>query len=260
MSADLYADYDTIQCQVARRWLPPRTGKILEIGCSAGYFTHKLQGRADEVYGIDINREHIEQARQKYPDIHFHCADCETLPYDDATFDVVVMLEVYEHVADRQQLVGEIARVLRPGGMLILSTPHRGMFSFLDSFHLKLRLMRSFPRASDFLTRRVQRYQSTQYTDNLSWHPHFSLAEVQQSLGDDFIIEKVHRGGLLIFPTFAILRSLTVRMVKNRALFNALVGVMNLDGAIPYGPLAYNLQILARKRPLASEDAAVSRS
>ena len=85
---------------------------------------------------------------------------------------------------------------------------------------------------------------------------------MQQSLGTDFTIEKVHRGGLLIFPTFAILRSLTVRMVKSRALFNALVGVMNLDGAIPYGPLAYNLQILARRngalpsREVAKEDAA----
>jgi SAM-dependent methyltransferase len=247
MSADLYANYETVQCQVAWRWLPPRCGRILEIGCSSGYFTHKLLERAEEVHGIDINGEHIEHARRLYPAAHFHCSDCEALPYDDESFDVVVMLEVYEHVADRKRLIDEIDRVLKPGGCLILSTPHRGMFSFLDSFNLKTRLMRGFPRVADFCMRRLQRYRSTQYTDNLTWHPHFSLAEVRESLGERFAIERVHRGGLFVFPVAAILRSLAVRMVRSRLLFDTCVRIMNLDGAIPYGPLAYNLQVLARR-------------
>ncbi len=245
---DIYSDYTTVQAMVAYRWLPAGLDSILEIGCSSGYFTKRIADKARVAHGADVNRNHIEAARARYPHLHFHVLEGGSLPFDDNSFDAVVMLEVYEHVEDRPALIGEVHRILRPGGLLILSTPNKGAFAFLDTFNLKVRFKRFLPGLFRFIERRVFRYQNTQFTDNLEWHPHFSVKEVREALEGGFQIQRVHRGGLLLFPVLALFRSVLIRVWPNPFLFKGIVNLMNIDGRVPYGTLAYNLEILAQKK------------
>jgi len=243
----IYSNYETIQAKIAYNWLSDSNDCILEVGCSSGYFTNKLLNKAKKVCGLDVNEEHIDIAKKKYPHIAFKAVDADTLPYDDVSFDVVIMLEVYEHVSNREKTINEVYRVLKPKGTLILTTPNKGMFAFLDSFNLKVQFKRILPVITRFLEQKVQRYKNTQYTDNIQWHPHFSLSDVENSLSKQFTIEKVHRGGLFLFPLFAIFRSVLVRTIPIKFVFDFFIGVMNLDGAIRYGAAAYNLAIFAKK-------------
>ena len=92
----LLADYETIQAQVAYEWLPDKCDSILEIGCSSGYFTNRLKSKAQHIYGVDVSQAHIDIARERYENINFQTiGEDSRLPFDNAFFDVIVMLEVY---------------------------------------------------------------------------------------------------------------------------------------------------------------------
>ena len=96
---------------------------ILDIGCGDGLLTSFIQALYPQaqVYGCDTNSESIEFARLAYPTITFDSMDT-TLPYQDATFDVVIASHVLHHIAhDRHAwYVQEMNRVLKPGGTLIV--------------------------------------------------------------------------------------------------------------------------------------------
>lgn len=100
--------------------------RVLDIGCNAG--THALvwaeQGHI--VVGLDINEPLLGIARQRARQagfaVRFDLGTATSLPYEDGSMDVCVMLELLEHVEDWQSCVDEALRVLAPGGVLYLST------------------------------------------------------------------------------------------------------------------------------------------
>ncbi|MFL5732691.1 MAG: class I SAM-dependent methyltransferase [Chloroflexia bacterium] len=105
-------------------------GKLLEVGCGAGRYTRAfLRYRPDlEVYGCDIS--HIAlgeaQAADRTGKIHYKLGDALDLPYEDASFDIVVLFDVLEHVTDVDRAASEVARVLRPGGTFHCFVPCEG--------------------------------------------------------------------------------------------------------------------------------------
>ena len=127
------------------RWIPPwlrhqqaaryswvtafaSNKRVLEVGCGGGSGCHEiLAAGATEVTGVDVDVEAVELARQNFnsPQLKFDVVQDAVLPVHDATFDVVVALETVEHVKDDRSFVEELARALRPGGELLLSTPNR---------------------------------------------------------------------------------------------------------------------------------------
>src|SRR5216684_2051919 len=120
--------------------------KILEIGCSAGYYSQRLVARGARVFGIDVNTPLIAEAGRTCPQASFCSADASHLPFAPHSFDAVVMLEVIEHVGEETPALDEIRRVLKPGGLLFLSTPHTGPFAFLDTFNFRVKFIRRYPR------------------------------------------------------------------------------------------------------------------
>ena len=104
-------------------------GEVLDAGVGEGYGAAILARAATTVVGVDLEPEVIEHAAANYPDVHFKRADLLELPFHDETFDAVVSLQVIEHLQRPREFVSEIARVLKPGGRLILSTPNRLTFS-----------------------------------------------------------------------------------------------------------------------------------
>lgn len=91
-------------------------------------------GRGTKV-GFDLPFSHLPAARARYPQHLFTCGDGCRLPFQDGCFDYLVCSEVIEHIEDRARCLQEIARVLKPDGVLILSTPNwwswYGVFRFL---------------------------------------------------------------------------------------------------------------------------------
>ena len=107
----------------AERWCDD--GEVLDLGCGTGYGSFRLSRVARKVIGGDISVEAVEYARGHYgaPNLEFAVLDATVLPFGDASFDVVCSFETIEHVDNPKKLVHEVARVLRPGGTFVVSTP-----------------------------------------------------------------------------------------------------------------------------------------
>ena len=122
-----------------RTYLPGKGYSVLEIGCSNGRYLASMNGIVDarELVGIDI-------IACKTPDsVHFVQADACRLPFKDGAFDLVYSMGVLEHfkAADQEDLIKEQSRVLKPGGILMITMPNCTLGSvrfvktkFLDFF------------------------------------------------------------------------------------------------------------------------------
>jgi GT2 family glycosyltransferase/glycosyltransferase involved in cell wall biosynthesis len=106
--------------------------RVLDLASGEGYGAALLARRAREVVGIDIDQPSVEHSRRTYQldNLVFNQGDMLDLSrFPDGAFDVVICFEAVEHVVDHQRIVSEIARVLSPAGLLILSTPDREVYS-----------------------------------------------------------------------------------------------------------------------------------
>ena len=119
---------------------------VLDVACGEGYGSAMLAAHARHVVGADIADDVVEEARTTYagagrPNLEFVHADVAALPFADRSFDVVVSFETIEHHARHEEMLSECARVLRPDGLLILSSPNRKVYSddvgYHNEFHVK---------------------------------------------------------------------------------------------------------------------------
>jgi SAM-dependent methyltransferase len=103
-----------------------RAERALDLGCGDGRLTAELD--AAELTAADVSPVALKRARRRLPDAAFVELEPDApLPLEDAAFDLVLCAETIEHVRDVQLLLSEIRRVLRPGGLLALTTPATGL-------------------------------------------------------------------------------------------------------------------------------------
>jgi GT2 family glycosyltransferase/SAM-dependent methyltransferase len=116
---------------------------VLDIASGEGYGAALLASVAKSVTGVDIDAGSVEHARHVYykPNLTFLLGSCERVPLPDASFDVVTSFETIEHHDKHEEMLDEIKRVLKPGGMLIISSPNRLTYSdepgYKNPFHVK---------------------------------------------------------------------------------------------------------------------------
>lgn len=117
--------------------------RVLDIACGEGYGSALLAQGAASVVGVDVAADAVEHARRKYAANHleFREGKAEAIPATDGEFDAVVSFETIEHLTDHAAFVAEVRRVLKPGGLLIMSSPDKHFYSEItgrqNSFHLR---------------------------------------------------------------------------------------------------------------------------
>jgi SAM-dependent methyltransferase len=105
---------------------PRARGRLLDVGCGCLPYEQVFAPYVSEYVGLEVEATFSETAaafNSRQPHVYY---DGERIPFESGTFDTVLSIQVLEHTPDPQHLLGEMARVLRPGGLLILSVP----FSF----------------------------------------------------------------------------------------------------------------------------------
>ncbi len=141
-----YSKYPKISCRdVSERLCPVSYEKLLDVGCGTGYlFELLLARRKAEYHGLDLSPEMLKVAESKFDGcvaLVEGAADC--LPYGDNSFDVVTCIQSFHHYPDPDKAMQEAFRVLKPGGLYILSdTGVGGIGGWFDN-HILFPLMKS---------------------------------------------------------------------------------------------------------------------
>ncbi len=124
--------------QARYKWILRMAGnlrgkRVLDLGCGDGLLTYFLAQVGAVVVGVDNEEEGLKHARlnlermnkKKHLQYEFVNASVYELPFEDNSFDVVVSCEVIEHLDYPEKMIGEASRVLKSGGMIVVTTPHR---------------------------------------------------------------------------------------------------------------------------------------
>lgn len=109
---------------------------VLDIASGEGYGSHLLSGVAKYVTGVDISHDAVEFATQSYQreNLEYKQGDCCKIPLADQSVDVVVSFETIEHHDKHEEMVSEIKRVLKPDGLLIMSSPDRHEYNDVTGY------------------------------------------------------------------------------------------------------------------------------
>jgi len=138
---------DDLEAEVARPYVQGK--QVLEAGCGTGLILDRMAGEATRVVGIDLSMGMVARARDRGHRVVQ--ADLRFLPFPDASFDTVTSFKVLAHVPKPERAVAELARVLRPGGHLVLEFYNRHSLR-----HVIRALRPSFSTSKDFAEDAIQ--------------------------------------------------------------------------------------------------------
>jgi SAM-dependent methyltransferase len=118
-----------------------RGKRVLDVGCGNGYVLAQYARHGAEVHGIDLTETALSLSRRRFElaglSGTFQRTDGDTIPYPDATFDIVCSMGVLHHIEDPRPMLAEMRRVLRPGGEIIVMMYHRHSWKHLVVHPLK---------------------------------------------------------------------------------------------------------------------------
>jgi 2-polyprenyl-3-methyl-5-hydroxy-6-metoxy-1,4-benzoquinol methylase len=214
----------------------PAGARVLDVGCAFGFGTRLLSGAYD-CTGIDASPSLISRAERDVRAARFAQARAEALPFASRSFDAVVCLEVLEHLADETPAVGEMRRVLKPGGELVLSVPHSGALQGWDSLNVYQRR-----------TGRQLALPVGEAPSGSEWHRHYSVSELERML-EGFRIDQAQLTGIGLAELLnaTLLAACERRMRLYERLQWLYFALAVLEDELPAGRRAYNVMIHARR-------------
>lgn len=221
--------------------LPFRHGRVLDVGCAFGFATLRLAHKGYETVGVDNSARYISWAKGRHPEGEYLLASADALPLEDASFDAVLLLDVLEHVSHEAGVIHEIERVLKPGGVLILSVPHCGLLSRLNSLNVYAKLVR-YTGHGLFPQEIVQ----------TGIHRHYTLQQVRDLLGPVFCLQRATCTGLgiaelLNLPLLVLCRYILLWEMSYQILQYLYFLVYLLEDMLPLGRAGYHLMVVATK-------------
>lgn len=227
----------------AIRALPFAEGRVLDLGCAFGFATRMLKRAGYDAVGVDASAVYIARARQADPQGTYLQCDAAKIPLPDASFDGIVFLDVMEHLPDASGALAEAARLLKPGGTLVLSVPHRGPLFWLDSLNLYARLVRATHHG-----RFPPEIEAT------GIHRHYSVRQLRTLLDGRFAVRRVTRTGLglaelLNLPLLVLFRWALppLEPLYGAAAFLYYTAYLAED-VVPLGPLGYHVMVVATRQ------------
>lgn len=119
--------------ELVQQYLEPHAKKVCDLPCGAGSFSARLDGLACTVTAVDLEAVepfYFDKSRRVLADAN------QSLPFGDGEFDMMVSIEGIEHLENPSLFVRECARVVRPGGMVIISTPNVDSYRSRRSAHV----------------------------------------------------------------------------------------------------------------------------
>lgn len=125
--------------------LVPPSQRLLDVGCGDGALSLLVQPKVAEVHGIEWAQHAMERAQTRGVLVRRCDLNRDSFPYEDGWFDAVACVDVIEHVLDPRRLLKEIHRILRPDGVVILTTPNVRYIHFLSELLFRGR----FPKTSN---------------------------------------------------------------------------------------------------------------
>jgi SAM-dependent methyltransferase len=228
----------------ARRWLPGDALRVLDVGCSFAYGSAAIQAGGPDgrvVVGVERDPEHLAGARERFPWITVLEGDATALPVPEAVADAVTMLDIVEHVDRPEAAIAEARRVIRPGGVLVVSVPHRGLLHRLDALNVYASLRKRRPRWPPL---------EAATESGGHEHRHFTVQELAELLRPHFVVERVVRTGLglqeLVHLGLLLLRVPLKAERVTRALLPVHLVVYLLDDLLPLDRFGYHLTVRAR--------------
>lgn len=133
--------------RLARRY-GRRGSRLLEIGSGLGHLVGQLEG-GFETFGLDLNHWAVARSKSEAKRTQLQTASAQELPYADASFGVVIIKHIVEHLPEPARALNEISRILEPNGILILATPNLDSLlkpwkgskwiGYLDPTHISLK-------------------------------------------------------------------------------------------------------------------------
>ncbi|WP_135506569.1 bifunctional 2-polyprenyl-6-hydroxyphenol methylase/3-demethylubiquinol 3-O-methyltransferase UbiG [Roseovarius aestuariivivens] len=125
---------------------------VLDLGCAGGFMAEAIAERGAEMTGIDPAAGAIDaaraHAREEGHEIRYDTGVGEDLPYRDAAFDTVVCVDVLEHVSDLDQVLREVMRVLKPGGLFLFDTINRNPIARLATITVAEDILGLLPKGT----------------------------------------------------------------------------------------------------------------
>jgi 2-polyprenyl-3-methyl-5-hydroxy-6-metoxy-1,4-benzoquinol methylase len=236
------------------KWLHDNIANLLDGGCSYGYSTRYFKTKATATYGIDINPIHIEIAKTRYPDVNFICSGLEETGLKSDFFDAIVLNDVLEHTHDKLQTLNEMFRLLKSKGIIIISTPNKGLFGFLDPYNFGFYFRKYVPSLYKALYKIIRLIKEGKIPKefnpaHLEKHWHYSKRDLLEMLNKSsfknrFKVEKIFRSGLLVEVLTMNLEIILGVFIPNKIL-NVILKpfrfLSNLDYWICYGNFSYNI-------------------
>lgn len=190
--ADRYVHWHRIYSIIKyfRREIKKRGGRdfnVLDIGCGRGYIDFKLKGSVSKDYnlqviGIDSYKPAIDFAntRKKYlhrDDCDFELMDASNLRFENDSFDIVMCLELLEHIKEPQIVIKEMYRVLKKGGFAIISTPNMRKGALSNFFRVMLKALFNYKKyktsESSYVFKQEQFHQHVSVKNHKEWTKDF---------------------------------------------------------------------------------------
>ncbi|MFH1754041.1 MAG: methyltransferase domain-containing protein [Candidatus Omnitrophota bacterium] len=149
-----------------------RQGKILDIGCANGFLLDEARRRKWDAYGVEVSKWAVGYAREKF-NLNVTMGTLRKAAFADGTFDVIVLLDVLEHLTDPKYTLIEIRRILKNDGVLYISTPDissvmsrmlRAKWWGINKFHLYYFSKKTLEKMLDASGFKVKKY-----------HPHIRV-------------------------------------------------------------------------------------
>jgi ubiquinone/menaquinone biosynthesis C-methylase UbiE len=164
---------------------------ILDLASGEGYGTNILAEHAKFIYGIDISDEAIIHAKAKYskPNLSFIVGNAIQIPLPDHSIDVFVSFETIEHHDKHIEMLNEIKRVLKPSGILVMSSPDRFYYSELPKYKNEFHVKELYNEEFRILINRYFKF-TTYYAQKIFTGSIISLDEEQQIYKKPLIVEK----------------------------------------------------------------------